>query len=95
MTAAQFDRRLRLARDLASGLIDEADARRQLADNIGIGRDDLALLRLCELEARMLAEGRMTPRDAGDLFSEFATQLEDPIATLGMALEAEMQGMAA
>jgi hypothetical protein len=37
----------------------------------------------------------MTPRDAGDLFGEFAMQIEDPIATLSMALEAEMQGMAA
>lgn len=82
-------RRLRLARDLHAGRIDEATARRQLAGNIGLGRDDLALLRLMELEARMLADDRLTPGDAAQLFSTFAQEIENPIAALSMAFEAE------
>lgn len=89
MSLDHHTRRLRLARDLSAGRIDEATARKQLAGNIGLGRDDLALLRLMELEARMLADDRLTPGDAAQRFSEFAQEIEDPIASLSMAFEAE------
>ena len=92
MVPGSIEHRLRLGRDLLAGRIDEAGCLRELGGAIGLGRDDLALLTIAEIEARKLAHD--LPLDIGQLFSEFAQQIEDPISTLRAALAAEAEATA-